>query len=295
MEINIFQVDAFSDRPFGGNPAGVVPNARFLSEEQMQNIAKEMNLSETAFVTPVYDDVFIVRYFTPLSEVDLCGHATIATFFTMAKKGYIQGIWNGKKTIYQKTKAGRLAVELTYVRGKIDRVFMEQAGPKELGPISDLDELLKSINIGMEDIGFEDKGIYPEIISTGLSDIILPIRTKEKLDNLKVDMELLSKVSKDYNVVGLHAFYLPRLNSEMVYTRNFAPLVGINEESATGTSNGSLIYYLTKNRLIENNNILSYQGDSMGRPSKIYCTIDDKDKIWVGGQAKIMIDGIISI
>ena len=295
MEINIFQVDAFTDKAFGGNPAGVVPNSRNLTEEQMQKIASEMNISETAFVTPLYDDVFEVRFFTPICEVDLCGHATIAAFFTMAEKGYIKEIRNGTKRIYQQTKAGKLAVELIYVNGKIDRVFMEQALPKKLGKILNIDELLKAMGIGIEDIGILDKTVYPEIISTGLADIILPIKKKETLDNLKVNMEVLSKISKDNNAIGVHAFYLPEIDSEIVYTRNFAPLVGIHEESATGTANGSLIYYLNENRLIKNRNILSYQGESINRPSKIYCIIDDEGRVKVGGKAKVMIDGIMSI
>ncbi len=102
MQINIFQVDAFTDKSFRGNPAGVVPDARLLTAEQMQKIANEMNLSETAFVIPVNDELFQVRFFTPICEVDLCGHATIATFFLLAKKGYIKSIQNGIKTVYQK-------------------------------------------------------------------------------------------------------------------------------------------------------------------------------------------------
>lgn len=295
MEINIFQVDAFSDKAFGGNPAGVVPDARSLTEEQMQKIANEMNVSETAFVIPLYDDLFQVRFFTPICEVDICGHATIATFFTLAKKGYIKGIWNGTKTIYQKTKAGKLAVELIYISGEIDRVFMEQAIPRDLGKILDIDKLVQAMGINKDDIGIVDQTVYPDIISTGLADIILPLKKKETLNNLKIDMGLLAKVSQNYGVTGVHAFYLPEVDSDIVYTRNFAPLVGIDEEAATGTSNGSLIYYLKKNGLIAGNHILSYQGESINRPSKIYCNIDDKGMVKVGGRAKVMIDGIICI
>ena len=83
MEINIFQVDAFSKVPFGGNPAGVVTNAKKLNKEQMQKIANEMNLSETAFIRQMDESYFRIRYFTPLLEVDLCGHATIASIYTL--------------------------------------------------------------------------------------------------------------------------------------------------------------------------------------------------------------------
>ena len=295
LQINIFQVDAFTDKSFKGNPAGVVPDARNLKESQMQNIAKEMNLSETAFVIPINEELFQVRFFTPVCEVDLCGHATIATFFLMAKKGYINSIRDGIKTVYQKTKAGKLAVNLKYVNGKIDKVFMEQVIPKNLGKVLDMDKLLQALGIDKDDIGIDGEFVEPEIISTGLPDIILPINKKETLDNLEIDMELLSKLSDDNKVVGLHAFYLPEKNSGIMYTRNFAPLLGINEEAATGTSNGALVYFLKENGFIQNKEILSYQGESMDRISEIYCSIDDNSRVYVGGKAKIMIDGVMCI
>ena len=295
MQINIFQVDAFTDKSFKGNPAGVVPDARNLKDDQMQNIAKEMNLSETAFVMPINDELFQVRFFTPLCEVDLCGHATVATFFLLAKKGYINSIRNGIKTVYQNTKAGKLAVNLKYVNGLVDKVSMEQTIPKDLGRVLDMDKLVQALGINKDDIGIAGEYVDPEIISTGLADIILPLNKKETLDNLEIDMEELSKLSEDNKVVGLHAFYLPEKNSDLVYTRNFAPLLGINEEAATGTSNGALMHFLNKNGFTEKKEILSYQGESMNRISEIYCSIDDNNRVYVGGKAKIMIDGVMCI
>lgn len=298
MEINIYQVDAFSEKSFGGNPAGVVPDARFLTENQMQNIANEMNLSETAFVIPLSKNLFKVRFFTSVCEVDLCGHATIATFYTLAKMGYIESIYNGTKMVYQETKAGKLSVEITFKDGDVDKVYMEQATPKDIGIIKDINELLKAMNLNIKDIGVLNEMIYPEMISTGLPDIILPIKEKEILDKLDIDMKELAIISKKLGVVGVHAFHLPELNSKVVYTRNFAPLVGIDEEAATGTSNGALIYFLKKKNLINDNNIMSIQGESMNRPSRIYCDIEEKhDKyiVKVGGKSKIIINGIMFI
>lgn len=298
MEINIYQVDAFSNKAFGGNPAGVVLDAENLTEYIMQDIAKEMNLSETAFVTSKNEDLFTVRFFTPVCEVDLCGHATIATFYTLAKIGYIKPVDNGIKTVYQDTNAGRLAVDIVFKNNDVDKIFMEQATPKDIGTINNISPLLKSMKINMEDVRVLDNIIYPEIISTGLPDIILPINKKEVLDSLDIDMKELANISKDLGVTGVHAFYLPEINSRSIYTRNFAPLVGIDEESATGTSNGALIYFLKKNNLIKDNSIISYQGESMNRPSIIYCKIDEesgKSLIKVGGSAKIVIKGTIFI
>lgn len=298
MDINIYQVDAFTDKIFGGNPAGIVISPRNLTEDMMQNIAEEMNLSETAFVTPFSRDSFLVRFFTPVCEIDLCGHATIAAFYALGQMGYIEGIDEGVMEAYQETKLGQLTVELVYKDGEIDKVFMEQDKPKSLGSVKDLEDLAKALGISIEDIGIGDSMVYPEIISTGVPDIILPIKTKEVLDKIKVDKEKLINYSQYLDVVGVHAFYLPEKNSGYAYTRNFAPLVGIDEEAATGTSNGALIYYLKKNNLIEGNNLISYQGESMNRPSSIHCKIEEKNgeyMVKVGGKAKIVISGIMSL
>ena len=114
MKKVIYQVDAFSDVPFGGNPAGVVPSAEGLNDTQMLSIAKEMNLSETAFIFPLKNNEanYEVRFFTPTQEVDLCGHATIASFFTLASKGIITAESN-VKILKQKTKAGILKWSFT--------------------------------------------------------------------------------------------------------------------------------------------------------------------------------------
>ena len=114
MEVNIFQVDAFTKEPFGGNPAGVITNSKGISTGQMQSISNEMNLSETAFVRQLDDCYFKIRYFTPLCEVDLCGHATIAAVHTLANKGYIKPIEKGGKIANIETGVGPLRVEIQF-------------------------------------------------------------------------------------------------------------------------------------------------------------------------------------
>lgn len=298
MEIRVYRVNAFTDKLPGGNPAGLVLDSGKLTSKQMENISREINLSETAFVEEIGPDYFNVRFFTPICEVELCGHATIGSFYFLAKMGYIKANGDKRKKVYQETKAGKLEVELIYKDNKIDRVLMEQSSPQRYGAIKKLERLGKIMGIGIEDIGIGDLPVFPEIISTGLKDIILPLRRKETLDNLDVNMDQLSKYSRELGVVGLHAFYLPELNGDHVYTRNFAPAVGIDEESATGTSNGALIYFLKANGFIRDDNIIAHQGYLMGRPSKIYCNISkDNDKyiVKVGGKALIAESKIIKI
>ena len=298
MEVNIYQVDAFTNKSFGGNPAGVVPDARGLSDIDMQNIAREMNLSETVFIIPIDESNYEVRFFTPVSEVDLCGHGTIGAFYALAYMGYIPSIYNGVKKVYQNTKAGKLAVEIFFKNCNVEKVLMEQARPKEIKEIKNLQPLLEAFNIEEKHIGIGDRFISPRIISTGLPDIILPLKEKSILDNLNIDLEKLSILSKELDVIGVHAFYLPEENSNKVYTRNFAPLVGINEEAATGTSNGSLIYFLKKEGYISNSELMSLQGENLNRTSNIYCKIEKSEDdyiVKVGGQAKIVLEGIMCI
>lgn len=296
MGLTIYQVDAFASEAFGGNPAGVVPDARGLSEVDMQNIAKEMNLSETAFIIPIDEYNYKVRFFTPISEVDLCGHATIGSFYLLAYKNIIKPINEGIKKVYQETKAGRLGVEIYYDKGKVEKVMMEQSKPKDIGRLEDIDLLLECFNLEKKDIGIEGKFINPKIISTGLLDLFLPLNDKKTLDNLKVDFNKIIELSKKAKVTGIHVFYLSEKNSDKVYTRNFAPLVGINEEAATGTANGGLIYFLKKGEYISGKEIVSIQGEYLKRPSKIYCTIDKEGEsynIKVGGKAKLILEGIM--
>lgn len=298
MDVIIYQVDAFTDKPFGGNPAGVVPDARGLGEKEMQKIAMEMNLSETAFVFPKDSSNFDIRFFTPKCEVDLCGHATIATFYTLAHKGYIEGKDNGIVRVYQNTNLGKLPVEIFFKDGEVDKVLMHQDKPKHLDTISDIDMISKSLNIETRNIGFANKDLKPEIVYTGLADVIIPVKSKSVLDNLDINLKMISELSKKVGAIGFHVFTEDENSKDKFWCRNFAPLVGIDEESATGTSNGALLYYLKRNNLLDNNKILAMQGQSLDRPSAIYCELEEKESevtIKVGGKAVIVIEGVLSI
>lgn len=297
MEIIIYQVDVFTSEVFCGNPAGVITDARDLSTIEMQKIAKEINATETAFVLPLDDDLYNIRYFTPDCEIDLCGHGTIATFYTLALKGYIKPLANGIKKVYQKTNLGKFPVEIYFFNEKVEQVIIELAEPKYIRRVEDLGPVLEAMDLKESDIGLKEGYISPEIISIGIDFLILPVKSKEILDSIQIDIRKMKKISKDLNVTGIHAFYLPEKDSETVYSRNFSPVVGINEESATGTANGGLLYYLYKNNLTNKNYITSLQGESLDRPSEIYCYINkdgEEYSLKIGGKAKIVIDGIIN-
>lgn len=322
-----FIADAFTGELFGGNPAGVVliPDGQdFPPAERMRQTAAELRYSETAFVKQLDAAHFETRYFTPANEVDLCGHATVASFYCLAAAGRIGNPVN----CINHTLAGDITVS---VNG--DAVFMDMAPPKYIGHLStpfDLDRLYETMGSEWD----ASMGLDPELISTGLPDIMMPVPTREELAALQPDMELLTKLTKDFSVTGVHAFTLdtgasktePKKETDAgktivsayaqgglsaqdgiaenipvtAYARNFAPLYGIPEEAATGTSNGALTYYLYLHRLLPPQaKARIIQGEAMGRPSEILTQIDATDtnniRIRVGGKACILAEGEIHL
>lgn len=277
-----FIVDAFTDRAFGGNPAGVVLlYGGFPDEQLMQQIAAELRYSETAFVHRDNSNEYTVRYFTPLAEVDLCGHATIAAFGTLRQEGILQD-----DTVCKiHTLAGDLKVKIG------DTVMMQMAPPVVMD--KHLDEVrLHAIMTG--NAPTEWPPLPVEIISTGLPDIIMPVKDIPTLNTLQPDMTSLAALSHELQVVGVHAFTLSRDN-HTAHVRNFAPLCGIPEEPATGTANAALAHYLYHHGIITQPSMCSFlQGEAMDRPSVVVAQYDH-DAIWIGGNSKIIATGNLLI
>lgn len=286
-------VDAFTKTTFGGNPAGVVllpDNADFPSDEICVKTAAELRYSETAFIKQLSENEFQIRYFTPAAEVDLCGHATIGSFCALKHLGIIKA----GATCINHTLAGDLSIEVGD-----DYVMMDMATPVKIDEIDDADKIKELYDIMGGTYNPEKPGLIPMMISTGLPDIMMPCESVEALDALEPDMKALSALSEKYEVVGVHAFALSEDADVTCYTRNFAPLYDIDEEAATGTSNGALTYYLYINGLLKSgdtNNVI--QGVKMDRPSAIKATLsvdDNACKVKVGGSAVVLAEGEINI
>ena len=303
--MRFFIADAFTNELFGGNPAGVVlidDNKDFPSDEIMIKTAAELRYSETAFIKTLdlENDLnqgdsqnpchFQVRYFTPVSEVDLCGHATIASFYCLAKAGLITP---SSSEAVAHTKAGTININVTFSpSGEAESIMMDMAEPKHIATISDAIELDRLYDI-MDSEFDQSLGLMPMIISTGLPDIILPLSSVRELNRINPNFDALSKLSETYGVTGVHAF---AFDGDSCHTRNFAPLYGIDEEAATGTASGALTYYLCLNQKIGIHDECRFtQGEKMGRPSEILTTIDAGEicKIRVGGKAAILAEGSI--
>lgn len=286
-------VDAFTDTIFGGNPAGVVilpEGADFPSDEICVKTAAELRYSETAFIKQLGDHEFNIRYFTPAAEVDLCGHATIGSFCALIHAGVIEK----DCTCINHTMAGDLNIVI-----KDGFVMMDMATPVEIATIDDPEKIKELYDIMGAEYDPEKIKLFPKMISTGLPDIMMPLPSREALNAMEPDMKALSDLSARYEVVGVHAFTLDAEEGATAHTRNFAPLYDIDEEAATGTSNGALTYYFYLNDIIDAKaNCKIIQGEKMDRPSVILTEIEaDEEKclIKVGGSAVILAEGEINI
>ncbi len=234
LNIDVIQVNSFTADGKGGNPAAVVFNADKLSNAQKLKIAQTVGYSETAFVSSDESADYEVSFFTTTSEIDFCGHATLAVFSTLFKIGMLTaGVY------VQRTKAGLLSVSIAS-NGK---VIMEQPLPQKLGCFSY--QLLANV-IGIDRHLLASTNLPIEAISTGLADVLIAVPTGH-LDTIQPNDALISDFCKEHNVVGLHVFERCDAKSKLTAScRNFAPLVGIHEESATGSASGALACYLTE-------------------------------------------------
>ena len=269
-------VDAFTDQLFGGNPAGValLDGDTFPNEDLMLKIAAELRYSETAFIRRHSATEFTVRYFTPKAEVELCGHATIASFSLLHRKGLASG------RCLCHTLAGDLVIETG------ERVMMQMAQPRIVETVEDIDEIYKALGIN----GYTPT-LPMQITYTGLPDFMIQVNDIATLQAMKPDMEAITEITRRYNAVSFHVFAFGN-DGYTAHVRDFGPLYGVPEESATGTANAALTYYLQQNGCLGQEAECAFlQGEAMGRPSVVATRIQADGNIFVGGTAAIVAEG----
>lgn len=269
-------VDAFTDQLFGGNPAGValLDGDTFPNEDLMLKIAAELRYSETAFIRRHSATEFTVRYFTPNAEVELCGHATIASFSLLHREGLASG-----RCICH-TLAGDLVVETG------ERVMMQMAKPRIVETVEDIDEIYRALGIN----GYTPT-LPVQITYTGLPDFMIQVNDIATLQAMKPDMEAITEITRRYNAVSFHVFAFGN-DGYTAHVRDFGPLYGVPEESATGTANAALTYYLQQNGCLGQEAECAFlQGEAMGRPSVVATRIQADGNIFVGGTAAIVAEG----
>ncbi|MEO9806309.1 MAG: PhzF family isomerase [Reichenbachiella sp.] len=274
-----YQIDAFTKEKFKGNPAGVVVNADGLNEIQMQRIARELNNSETAFLfSPDSSDCDgVIRYFTPSTEVPICGHATIAAMYALAiEREFESCILNFK------TQVGILPFEI--IKNNEDYQVIMTQGKVEYSPaLNDLvtKKLITALGLNPSDL---DVKCPIQIASTGHSKVMIGIKSRARLNQLTPDFSTLSELSERINCNGYFVFTFDSDDGDILtHGRMFAPAIGINEDPVTGNANGPLGAYLIQNRIVDfQDGLFEFnggQGEQMGRQGFVKVSVSIENKI----------------
>lgn len=288
----LYQVDSFTTELFRGNPAGVVPNADGLTDAQMQAIAREMNCSETAFVlSPTANDHEVwERFFTPKTEVPTCGHATVAAHYVRALELDLPSC-----RVVQKIGAGILPVEIIR-EGDNYRIVMTQ-GAIEFENVfvgQQRDEIVAALGLNKDDL---DERCPVQIVSTGHSKVMIGIRERTVLNQLRPDMSRLTQISGKIKCNGFFVFVLATDSAEVLsHGRMFAPAIGIVEDPVTGNANGPLGAYLVRHKLAPNDGRLfqfkGQQGEAIGRLGIVDVSVEIADGnpklVQIGGRAVVV-------
>lgn len=281
--VEVYVVSAFSKGNQGGNKAGVVLDCRSLTPADMAAIAKDLGYSETAFLIKSNVADFKIRYFTPTEEVPLCGHATIATFSLLHSLGKLD-----KDAYTIETIAGTLNIRIE----KDGMIFMEQNHPTYF------ETLKPEIFAECFENRFIDTALPIQIVSTGLKDVMLPVISKDHLEKLNPQFINMANLCRKLDVVGIHAFALTNNADTTAICRNFAPLYGIDEESATGTSNCALACYLFKHYKQQSQYVFE-QGFNLGSASRLIVNITQHDStidtVSVGGYGYLECKKMLSV
>lgn len=294
--INIKQVDAFTDIPLMGNPAGVVLNAHGLTEQQMQAIAREMAVSETAFVLPAAHPGadLRIRWFSSEMEVPLSGHAIIASFHVMAVEGLYDMSEPGLYEFNLETRSGLLPVSVEKGLSHIEVFFglpvpeFNRAGQFKL-------DIMRILNITLEEFDAQ----LPMVMTNY---IFVPVRRLHTIFAIKPNFFALAQLLTNKKLDGLCVFTTETIERKsMFHSRFFTPATGINEDPVTGSANGPLGVYLFAQGMLDGKVlgdtiiITGEQGDVIGRKGRvtIHMTIHGNvvKTLMVGGQAITTLDG----
>jgi trans-2,3-dihydro-3-hydroxyanthranilate isomerase len=295
LKYKFYQVDVFTGTPLGGNPLAVFVDAKGLDEGYMQKIAREMNLSETAFVAPSSDREadFEVRIFTPSKELPFAGHPVIGTAHVLREIGEVS---SDQKIIHLKLLIGTIPV---YVE-EDELLFMGHPQAKFL-------QIVTSVDLVAESLGLPSSAIdlrWPcQIVSTGVPALFVPIKTLVSMQRIKINSAKLLEIFTPFGTDMIYVFTTETLDScSTLHSRLFAPFIGVPEDPATGSASGAVGAYLAKHCVIEKDTLGSIkieQGYEMKRPASIYVQVKQEGttikSIRVGGESVTIIQGQLQI
>ena len=283
----VLLVDAFADEPMAGNPAGVVPDADGLTEGQMQAIARELSVSETAFIRSSESADRRLRYFTPTTEVDLCGHATIGAHAALQADAEIEP---GSHSL--ETSVGVLDVELE----ADGTVWMTQDDPTVREVHLGYDRVADALGIEPEALSDVGDELPLAVASTGFPFLLVPATYLSAVGEAGPDDRAVTELCEEVDAQGLYLFTFDALDAEStLHGRAFVPLAGIPEDPVTGTASGAVAGYLRRYRAFEGlpEELRLEQGHFVDRPGLV--RVRAREEIRVGGSAVVSLEGTIRV
>jgi trans-2,3-dihydro-3-hydroxyanthranilate isomerase len=289
------QVDAFTDRALGGNACAVVFEADALDDAMRQSIAREMNLSETAFVQRAQSADVGARYFTPAREIPLAGHPTIATVFALFESGRMR--FDGPVTrISLELKVGPIDVEVHARDGRAERIVMSQMRPEFLARYPARD-VLPIFGLSPDDAM---PGTTPQTVSTGTPQLMIPVASHDALRRIRVDADAYAALHADGDFFSPHVFALGGVtDAGATFARHVGALPGGAEDPFTGSATGGMAAYLWHHDLIDTPIFVAEQGHWMGRPGKAFVEVvgarDAIETVKVGGEAATVVRGELDL
>jgi len=285
-------VDVFAEEKYAGNQLAVFREGKKISETDMQRFAKEMNYSETTFILSEEerDGGYDVRIFTPENELPFAGHPTLGTAFIIQQKIIQKPV----PKVNLNLKIGQIPVSFNYRGSEADLLWMEQKSPT-FGEVLDPGALSQVLSVDKEEI---DERFPIEEVSTGVPDIIVPLKTLEAVKKAKIVSDKYYALIENLDAKAILVFCPEAYNKEnALNVRFFADYYGVSEDPATGSANGCLAGYLVKNRYIGERyiDIQVEQGYEIGRPSILYLKAEEKEggdiDVHVGGRVVLIAEG----
>jgi len=306
------QLDVFTDRAFTGNPLAVFPNSEGLGDGQMQQIAREMNLSETVFVLASEKEEVLrrLRIFTPGSELPFAGHPIVGTWNCLAREGVVPPPENGSGwvQIKQEVGIGILPVDIEFKEGVPERVVMTQGEFEIRGEIEDWQDqadIARALGLAREDL---DESLPIQAVSTGNTMLLVPVRSLADLGNCRVNLPVLSEIYErsDSFAGGTGCYAFTRETIEIGAARAHARFFigqNIGEDPGTGSAAGPLGGYLVHHGAANVDPVdgvyrfMIEQGDFINRPSRIGLEVKGEkgkvEEVRVGGTSVVVARGVV--
>ncbi len=295
QKFQFMQVDAFTDRPLGGNPCAILFDTDDLDDETMLSIAREMNLSETSFVRRSEVADYGVRYFTPAEEIPLAGHPTIATVYALIDAGRL-ALTGDLTQITLEMQVGVIPVEIHAEEGEVQRIVMTQKKPQFMATYL-ASEVMPVFGLAEEDAL---PGVPIQTVSTGTPQLMIPVQSMEALRRAQVDVPAYSALRAASDFFSPHLFCLEGITEAgQTFARHFGVPPDTPEDPFTGSATGGMAAYLWRYGLIDSPQFIAEQGHWMQRPGQATVEVvgppEDIETVKVGGGAATVVRGELVI